>query len=169
MSDSSTFSTNNSDIQGLIKKLNMMDENVHKAVREGLHEGADIIMKEQKRLISGKSKRCAAAISKSRVYANRKNQLGVQTGYMSGAFESQKGERDESAPGFIGMVFEYGRPGKKGEKTIIQTRNGEEVKVKNGAVAPVSHIRRGFDSKIDEAVQITADKIEKAAIKTMEG
>lgn len=163
------FSTDNSDIQELIKSLDMMDENVNKAVREGLHEGADIIMKEQKRLISGKSKRCAAAISKSRVYANRKNQLGVQTGYMSGAFKNQKGERDESAPVFIGMVFEYGRPGKKGEKTIIQTRNGEKVKVKNGDVAPVSHIRRGFDSKIDEAVQITADKIEKAAIKTMEG
>ena len=45
------FSSEMPDIQGLIKKLDMMDENVNKAVREGLKDGADIIMKEQKRLM----------------------------------------------------------------------------------------------------------------------
>lgn len=160
------FSSEMPDIQGLIKKFDMMDENVNKAVREGLKAGADIIMKEQKRLIASKSQRLADSITKSRVYANKKNQLGVQTGYQAEAFKADK--EGETPPGRVGMIFEFGRPGQKGKDEITQTRNGEKVKVKNGKIEPVPHIRRGFDAKKEEAVKTVAEKLEKAVEKTLE-
>lgn len=161
------FSSEMPDIQGLIKKLDMMDENVNKAVREGLRDGADIIMEEQKKLIASKSQRLADSISKSRVYANKKNQLGVQTGYQAGAFKADK--EGETPPGRVGMVFEFGRPGQKGKNEITQTRNGGKVKVKNGKIEPIPHIRRGFDTKKEEAAETVAKKFEEAVEKTLEG
>lgn len=168
------FSSEMPDIQGLIKKLDMMDENVNKAVREGLKDGADIIMKEQKRLIVSKSQRLADSITKSRVYANKKNQLGVQTGYQAGAFKEEKDGK--TPPGRVGMILEFGRPGQKGKTEITQTRtktqDGEKVKVKvkvkNGKIEPVPHIRRGFDTKKEEAVNTVAEGLEKAVEKTLE-
>lgn len=72
-----TFSTELPDFNELIRKLDMFDENVNKAVRSALNEGADMIVAEQKRLISGKSERLAENISKSRIYTTKKGNIGI--------------------------------------------------------------------------------------------
>ena len=46
----SFFSMEMPDIQGLIEQLDLMNEYVNQELRDGLHEGAEIICKEQKRL-----------------------------------------------------------------------------------------------------------------------
>ena len=46
----SFFSMEMPDIQGLIEQLDLMNKYVNQEVRDGLHEGAEMICKEQKRL-----------------------------------------------------------------------------------------------------------------------
>ena len=58
----------------------------------------------------------------------------------------------------VGMVFEFGRPGQKGD-TMKQKRNGETVTVKIGAVQPVPHIRAGFDEAVNSASQAVIDTV----------
>ena len=70
-----TFSTELPDFSELIKKLDMFDENVNKAVRSALNEGADKIVAEQNRLISGKSERLAKKISNRRIHRNKKDRI----------------------------------------------------------------------------------------------
>lgn len=172
------FSMDLPDLQALIKKLNLLDENVNLAVRKSLRSGADIIMKEQKRLISDKSKRLSDAISKSQVYVNKKGELGITTGYQSGAFKT---DNTGFNPGIVGMTYEFGRPGqsaqRSGEKMeqvrrIIPNRKkgvrrkdwGEavptKIMVKKGRIQSHPHIRKGFDNKLSEAVQVVVSAVE---------
>jgi hypothetical protein len=37
-----------------------------------------------------------------------------------------------------------------------------EVEINKGLIAPVPHVRRGFDNKVEEAVNAAADILEKA-------
>ena len=154
------FSTELPDIKAMIKKLDLLDEDVNKAIREAMHEGADIIMKEQKRLISDKSKRLSDAISKSQVYVNKKGELGITTGYQSGAFKT---DNTGFNPGIVGMTYEFGRPGQSAQRsgeTMKQTRYGKKIKVRKGRIQPHPHIRRGFDNKVHEAVQVVVSAVE---------
>lgn len=156
-----TFSTELPDFNELIKKLDMFDENVNKAVRSALNEGADMIVAEQKRLISGKSERLAKNISKSRIYTTKKGRIGISAGYQPDAFED---DADGFNPGVVGMVHEFGRPGqspeRKGDK-MIQERHKKQVEVSKGTIQPTPHIRRGFDNVREKAVKLVTDAVEK--------
>ena len=62
-----------------------------------------------------------------------------------------------------GVVFEFGRPGKSKNRGYIyrkrKTRDGrKEIKERNGRIEEFSHIRRGFDNKIESA----SEKVDKA-------
>lgn len=145
------FSMDLPDIAGMIKDLDLMNENVNKAVRKGLHKGNRRICQAQKRRISGKSSRCAEAISESQIYTTKNGTLGITSGYQVGAFKT---DSDGFNPGIIGTMFEYGRPGQsqgRTGKTMKQTRHGKTVEVNKGVIQPVPHIRRGFDEELEAA------------------
>lgn len=161
------FTSELPDLQGLIKQLNLLEPNVNAAVRQAMKSGAEIIMKEQKRLISGKSPELAEAISSSGVYSNRKNELAVTTGYQSDAFQ----EHDGKNLGIIGLTYEFGRPGQSSQRSgnkMTQVRNGVQVEVKKGKIEPIPHIRRGFDNKIEEAANLTSEALEKEVAKVFD-
>lgn len=150
-----TFSSDIPDFSKFIKSLDMLDENVNKATRNGLNKGADIIVNAQKRHISSKSQRLANAISKGKIYVTKKGNIGISTGYHAKAFKKDK---DGFQAGIVGMVFEFGRPGKKGD-TMTQKRNGETVTIKKGAIQPVPHIRQGFDETVEQASQTVINSV----------
>ena len=161
------FTSELPDLQGLIKQLNLLEPNVNAAVRQAMKSGAEIIMKEQKRLISGKSPELAEAISSSGVYSNRKHELAVTTGYQSDAFQ----EHDGKNLGIIGLTYEFGRPGQSSQRSgnkMTQVRNGVQVEVKKGKIEPIPHIRRGFDNKIEEAANLTSEALEKEVAKVFD-
>lgn len=152
------FFTELPDIQGFIKNLDLMDENINKAVREGLHKGADIILAEQKRLAPDKLD-LAKHISKGNVYVTKKGVLGVAVGYFSDAFVPDENNINH---GVIGSMYEFGRPGQSPErsgKEMTQKRHGKLYKVKKGTIQPIPHIRRGFDNVAEQAAQAVIDSI----------
>lgn len=197
------FSSDMPDLQSLIKKLDMFDEETNKAVRTAMRKGADVIMNEQKRLISGKGKWIADAISKSSIYANKKSEISISIGYHSDAFnyEATKYQKyrahtvrkgvvhdgdywkkaSKENPGVIGLMFEFGRPGTstahhRNKPTMKQVRKRipnkktarrlywddavpTEVEISKGTIQAVPHIRRGFDIKKEEAVNIVLDAV----------
>ena len=164
------FTSELPDLQTLIQRLNLLDENVNAAVRQALKSGAEIIMKEQKSLIDGEGTKheLAEAISCSGVYSNSENELAVTTGYQSSAFEESD---DGKNLGIIGMTYEFGRPGqsdRRGWNTMWQTRNGKNVEVYKGKIEPIPHIRRGFDNKIEEAANLTSEALEKEVAKVFD-
>lgn len=172
------FNTEIPDIKEMIKKLDLLDEDVNKAIREAMHEGADIIMNEQKRLISDVSPKLADAIGKSNVYTTKKGDVGISVGYQQSAFKT---DSEGFNPGVVGMTWEFGRPGTSSQRSgetmkqvrrIIPNRKkgvrrkdwGEavptKIMVKKGRIQPHPHIRRGFDNKVHEAVQVVVSAVE---------
>lgn len=150
------FSTELPDIQALIKTLDVFNENVNKAVREGINKGADIILAEQKRLAP---KKLSEYISKGKLYVTKKGVIGITTGYQSNAF---KPDENGSNHGLAGMVYEFGRPGtspQRSKDTMSQKRHGKIYTVKKGTIQAQPHIRRGFDNKVEEAVQTVINYI----------
>ena len=168
------FSAELPDIQGFIKDLDLLNENINKAVRDGLHKGADIILAEQKRLAPSKLN-LSDYISKGNVYVTKKGVLGVAVGYLSDAFVPDENNVNH---GVIGALYEFGRPGKTPErsgKEMEQKRkripNKSEkrkywkkavptrVKINKGTIQAQSHIRRGFDNVVEQAAQAVIDSI----------
>lgn len=141
------------DLDGFIKQLDLMKENVNKALRAAMYTGADMIKNEQKRLISGKSRRLSAAIDKSEIEVTKSGSLKVTSGYQAEAFETDgKGYN----PGVVGMTYEFGRPGQSGARkreNMKQKRRGRIMTVKKGAIQPLPHIRRGFDNVKEQAAK----------------
>ena len=152
---SDTFNSDIPDFAKFMKSLDMLDENVSKATVKGLNKGAEIIVNAQKRRISAKSQRLADAVSKGNIYTTKKGSVGISTGYHAKAFKKDK---DGFRAGIVGMVFEFGRPGKKGD-TMKQVRNCETVTVKIGAIQPIPHIRAGFDEAVNNASQTVIDTV----------
>ena len=197
------FSSDMPELQSLIKKLDVFDEETNKAVRTAMHKGADIIMNEQKKLISGKGKWIADAISKSSIYANKKSEISISIGYHSDAFNYENTENQKyrthtgrngivsdsdywkkatkEKPGVIGLMYEFGRPGTstahhRNKPTMKQVRKRipnkktakrskwkkavpTEVEISKGTIQAVPHIRRGFDIKKEEAVNIVLEAV----------
>lgn len=150
------FSTELPDIQALIKTLDVFNENVNKAVREGINKGADIILAEQKRLAPEK---LSEYISKGKLYVTKKGVVGITTGYQANAF---KPDENGSNHGLAGMVYEFGRPGKspkRSKDTMSQKRHGKIYTVKKGTIQAQPHIRRGFDNVVEQAAQAVIDAI----------
>ena len=158
MSADETFSMDLPDIQGFIKNFDLMDENINKAVRDGLHKGADIILAEQKRLAPDKLD-LAKHISKGNVYVTKKGVLGVAVGYLSDAFIPDENNVNH---GVIGAMYEFGRPGQSPQRsgdTMTQKRHGKLYTVKKGTIQAQPHIRRGFDNVVEQATQAVIDSI----------
>ena len=156
MADNEYYYTEFPDIQELIKQLDLMNENVNKAVREGINKGADIILAEQKRLAPEK---LSEYISKGKLYVTKKGVIGITTGYQANAF---KPDENGSNHGLAGMVYEFGRPGtspQRSKDTMSQKRHGKIYTVKKGTIQAQPHIRRGFDNKVEEAVQTVINYI----------
>ena len=165
MSDD-VFSSDLPDLQGMIKKLDMFNENANKAVRTALHSGADKIVSEQKRLAPEKTRE---AISKGKVYTTKKGVLGIAAGYRQSAFKT---DSEGFNPGIVGTVFEFGRPGQSAQRskpTMKQVRHGKEVEVLKGTIQPQPHIRRGFDNKVNEAVKGVIESVDSELKKLEKG
>lgn len=169
MSDDSFFGMDLPDIQGLIQQLDLFEEKQNEAVRNALHIIGNNIVQAQRRRISGVKvgKRLARYISRSHVYTTQKGVLGISTGYQIYAFDDD--EEWRTKPGVIGLVYEFGRPGKS-NNTMRQneyrwwhyvTKNGKTVfmKQRKGIIQPTPHIRLGFDETLEQNVQIMADAI----------
>lgn len=147
------------DFDGLgdfIENLNLLDDNVNAAVRTGIHEGAALIEAEQKRLAPRKT---VSAIKTGNIYTTKKGKLKVSVGYLSDSFK-KNGNKD--GLGLIGTIYEFGRPGsspRRSSDTMIRKRGGKEYKVQKGTIQPQSHIIRGFENKIEEAVNTVIDSV----------
>lgn len=179
------FSMDIPDLQGLIKQLDMFDENQNKAVRKALHKIGKNIQQAQRRKISGIAggDKLSKAINVGNVYTTKKGSLGITSGYQTEAF---KMDSDGFNPGIVGMVREFGRPGqspeRKGDK-MTQTRkripnkktakrkNWEKaiptkVEISKGTIQPLSHIRAGFDETLEQNVQLMVDAVNEVIDKT---
>jgi hypothetical protein len=156
------FSSELPDLQSMIKKLDMFDENVNQNVRNTMNSASNEILNEQKRLILTKSKKLADAISCSGVYTTKKSVIGVKIGYQSGAFEDNGAGFNA---GVIGTMYEFGRPGQsssqRSKTTMTQIRNGKEVTVRKGTISAIPHIRRGFDNKVESAAKKIVEAVDK--------
>ena len=173
-SGESVFTSALPDLKGLLKKLDATKDSSNEAIRRGVNAGADIVMKEQKRLIRGKSRRLADAISKSGIVVEKKGAVSVSTGYQEDCFNVGQGKEywKRESVGIVGLVHEFGRPGESPGRTdpvMNQTRNGKNVKVKKGLIVPTPHIRRGYDIKIGEAAEACAEIFEEEIGRSMDG
>ncbi len=229
----SFFSMEMPDIQGLIKQLDLMNKYANQEVRDGLHEAAEIICKEQKRLAPYSFLKDAITVGKIKIMKphsrvklttsenssfsrfnsvslTRETYYGilyVTIGYHEDAFNYEQTKNHDNRtyttsrngivhdgdywkqaskekPGIIGMTYEFGRPGKssahhRNSKTMKQIRmripNKKDTKRKywkkavptevdwnKGTIQPRPHIRRGFDNKVNAAVQVLLDHINNA-------
>ncbi len=193
MSAEEMFHSELPDIRAMINKLNAFDEKANKAIRDGINKGGDIILAEQKRLISTQKvgKRLSKALKKSRLTVSKKHFVSVSTGYQEDSFNVGAGDKywQKESDGIIGLTYEFGRPGQSPQRsggTMKQTRKRRkkipvsskrknakgwkyseaeptEVTIKKGAIAPVPHIRRGFDNVVEKAAEAVANKIEPPA------
>lgn len=169
----SVFTSALPDLKGLLKKLDATKDSSNEAIRRGVNAGADIVMEEQKRLIRGKSRRLADAISKSGIVVGKKGAVSVSTGYQGDCFNTAMGGKywQKESVGIVGLVHEFGRPGESPGRTdpvMKQTRNGKKVKVKKGLIVPTPHIRRGYDIKIGEAAEACAEIFEEEIGRSMD-
>lgn len=160
------FSMEFKSIGELIKRLDMFDEKQSTAVINAMHKAGDMIEAEQKRLAPDYTR---DSIKQSKVYATKKGSIGVTVGYQAGSFQ-----KDENgfAPGMVGTVMEYGRPGQSPghtSPTMTQVRNGKEVEVSKGTIQPQPHIRRGFDNVREKAVETVIDTIMQELDKAFNG
>lgn len=160
------FSMEFKSIGELIKRLDMFDEKQSTTVINAMHKAGDMIEAEQKRL----APECTRdSVKQSKVYTTKKGSIGVTVGYQADSFN-----KDENgfAPGLVGTVMEYGRPGQSPERsspTMTQVRNGKEVEVSKGTIQPQPHIRRGFDNVREKAVEIVIDTIMQELDKAFNG
>lgn len=156
------FSTELPDLNGFIRELDLLDENVNEAVRDAMHEGNHVIAEEQHRLADETGiPFLAEHIREGELYATKSGGIGVTSGYMSEAFEK---DAEGKNAGVIGLTYEFGRPGQsrtRSKDTMKQTRNGKTVEVSKGKISPRPHIRRGFDNKIREAADKTIKALER--------
>lgn len=178
------FTMDLSDLQDLIERLMFFEDEYFDVIIEGMHKAADVILREQKRLISSKSTKLAEAIdydgigtntttyySPSKMENITRDIVYIRCGYLEDAFDE---DADGFNAGIVGTMYEYGRPGKSNDsrrmsKTMTQVRNGKEVEVSKGTIQPQPHIRRGFDNVREKAVEIVIDTIMQELDKAFNG
>ena len=153
-----TFSTDLPDIQGFIKELDLLDENVNNAVLNAMHTSADIIVNEQKRLVANSYLRLTKYITKGMLKVSKKGNITIDCGYQAETFETYE---DNTNMGVYGVSVEFGRPGtgRRSGKTMKQTRYGKEIDVNKGTIQPQSHIIRGFENKAEEAANAVINNV----------
>lgn len=166
------FSAELPDIQGFIKDLDLLNENINKAVRDGLHKGAERIVSAQRRLAPYN---LSEYIYAGKIYVTKKGDIGVACGYIGIDTEEMLSERYGVSPFVLGRIFEFGRPGNSStfrkdkyryyhryNKRRAKKTGGSGLEIfkgLKGAIQPQPHIRRGFDEAIEEAVQILIDSV----------
>lgn len=144
-------------------------------------------------------KRLSKAIKKSRLTVSKKNKnfVSVSMGYQEDSFKVGMGDKywQKESDGIIGLTYEFGRPGQSPQRsgeTMKQKRKRRkkvpvsskrknakgwkyseaeptEVTIKKGAIAPVPHVRRGFDNKVEEAADAAVNIVVQALEKVWEG
>ena len=148
------------DLQGFIRQLDLLDGNVNAAVRQGMNEGADIILAEQRRRADATGVPFLARhIGKGRIYSTKRGGLGITTGYQAEAFGA---DEDGKNVGVVGLTYEFGRPGQSRTRSsdkMKQQRGGKVVEVSKGKIAPRPHIRPAFDAKVKEASDRTIEAV----------
>lgn len=122
------------DIDKFVKTLDRCSIRLNADVGEALGKSAKIIEQEQKRIISQKSHNLSQYIH-SKAEKTTKEKQYYRIGYTG----------EEAVDEWLcGMVLEFGRPGKK-------NKGYDSLGRRNGRMEEFSHIRRGFDNKVDEA------------------
>lgn len=169
------FSTDMPDINKFIQELDLLKKEVRQAVADGIKEGGHIIQAEMQRIASSINSKLPDFISCSDIETTKSGRIKVRIGY-----DYAPGFEDEGAKWIVvGMVNEFGRPGKS--STFRQNeyrywsyrRLGKgkliSMKQKKGAIQPRPHIRRGFDNKVGEAAKALIQKVENAEDKRLKG
>lgn len=171
------FSCDLPDLDGFIRELDLLKEDAARAVRKAMHEGNHVIAEEQRRLADATGVPFLSEhIREGGIYTTKSGGIGITSGYMSEAFEKHDGVQ----PGVVGLNYEFGRPGQsrtrsgskmkqvrlripnKGAKRKYWLRAvPKEVEIEKGKISPRPHIRRGFDNKIEEAVNKTVEALER--------
>lgn len=150
------FSSELPDLDSFIKELDLLDKNVQTAIQHAMKSGAQkICAAQRRRLLEGNPKlmRISSHITLGPLKVNRRGSVSITSGYQPEAFKS--GGNKENI-GVIGLTYEFGRPGespKRNKKTMRQFRRGKHVDISKGNIAPIPHIRRGFDDEINAAVE----------------
>lgn len=134
------------DIQNMINALDVMDEKVNERVTTSFREGAEIIVREQRRLISGRSSKLPELLKVGKFIVDKKGKLSVTCGY----------DTDAINKGFEGLIMEFGRPGKRSGGVYQKgKRKGKPI----GKVTPTPHVFRAVDNKGDEAAYHVIDSV----------
>lgn len=130
------------DIRHMINALDVMDAEVNERVTTSFREGAEIIVQEQRRLISGRSSKLPGLLKVGKSVVSKNGTYSVTIGY----------DTDAINEGFEGLIMEFGRPGKqsKGVDTL-----GRQI----GKVTPTPHVFRAVDNKGDEAAYHVIDSV----------
>lgn len=154
-----SFSTESPNLQGFLKSLNLLENNVNTAVRKSMHDGAEIILKEQKRLVSNHP-RLVKHITAGQLRVSKNGRMFIDCGYSDKAFQTVEGKTNM---GVYGVSVEFGRPGKgkRSKKTMNQIRYGKQVEVDKGSIQPQSHIIRGFENKASEVANAVINSVNK--------
>lgn len=153
------FSADIPDLDAFIRQLDLLNDDVNKALRRAMHEGAKIISYEQQMLANMISFDIASFISESDLEVIGNGQLSITTGLLEDAFDF---DNDSENIGIIGMTWEFGRPGespKRNTDTMEQIRNGKKYKVIKGRINPRPFIRPGFDRTVKAASQRVIDVV----------
>lgn len=130
------------DIQDMINALDVMDDAVNERAASSIREGAEIIVQEQRRLISGRSKKLPELIKAGKARVSKEGKYTVACGYDTEAIKE----------GFEGLIMEFGRPGKSSGGV---DKKGRRI----GKVTPTPHIFRAVDNKGDEATSHVVNSV----------
>ena len=134
-------------IEDLAKDIEKMGENIDPLIDDILTDGAGIIEKAQRQMISSKSSKLSSLIKKGSIFISSKGNKNILIGYDSDAIKE--------AP--EGVVLEFGRPGKR-SKGVVQ--KGKYAGRKIGYMKSVPHIRPAFDATQSQTQDITIKKFD---------
>ncbi len=132
-----------SDIKKLIDAVDLMDEAVSNRAASAMRSAAEIIVREQRNLISSRSSKLPELIKAGKLKVNKNGKFNIPCGYDSDAIKEA----------FEGLIMEFGRPGKSSSDGT--DKNGKKI----GKVEPTPHIFRGLDNAADEATQHVFDSL----------
>lgn len=140
------------DIADFANNLEQCKTELSGNVDTALKAGATEITNEQRRIIAQKSTKLSSYIH-IKPGITSKGKRYYEVGYTG---------QEPVEKWLYGVVLEFGRPGKRNKAYVTQKRKTKdgitEIKVRNGWIEEYSHIRRGFDNKVESA----ADNVKSA-------
>ena len=145
------------EMKKMLHELDLMDENVSKAVSNSMKKAAEVVAEKQRECIRWKSPKLAGLIRVLPLRVGKRGQINAYCGYDTEAVKNNM----ES------VVLEFGRPGKKSKGKIMEQtytrKNGSKYTVwkRIGKMEAISHIRKGFDMAKNEAASILVEEVKK--------